>query len=197
MMKKFMLIALTAFAACHAQDPVSTQAQPSGNSIQINCQNFELDREAQLICAYWKDSGKLAAPINLDYFTQIYEVNYIRDLSPPDYAFYANTEAKYLGDTYKVYVYPNSWVVLEHPTRKAYSPLADQIQNESHDLICQNERCKATFLWEFSDESIAGEHPEIEEKRRRQYENLLSKLTKVDAVVSTATNATSAIPTKD
>lgn len=123
MMKKFMLIALTAFAACHAQDPVSTQAQPSGNSIQINCQNFELDREAQLICAYWKDSGKLAAPINLDYFTQIYEVNYIRDLSPPDYAFYANTEAKYLGDTYKVYVYPNSGLYLNILPERRIRPL--------------------------------------------------------------------------
>lgn len=189
-MKRIILTAIIVISSCpgcHAETNNKTvknhltTANQVNNTVQpkisLNCQGFELDHSAYLLCDYWQKSNRLNQNIKMENFTKYHEINSIRDLSPSDYAFYATTQLMLNGTKYNAYIYPNSRITLENPNKKVKSEMTGEIGYETTEYICQNHNCKSMFLWGYSDEGLAGENPKVEEQSRLEYEKLLKSLT--------------------
>lgn len=196
-MKKKVLLSIffaLACSSCHAQEPqkkttnkqeitktpqvaVQQQFSTQQTEIALDCSEFQLDHQDKLLCEYWKKSGRLDYFPDMKYFKSNYPINFVRDMSPPDYAYSASTKLRYNNTNYDVTIYPSSWIILENPNQRVKSELSGKMENEKQYYICQNAKCQDLFLWGFSDDGIAGEHPEMEEKVQRQYEQLVAQVT--------------------
>lgn len=77
---------------------------------RLNCAQFNLNVEDNMVCTYWKDSKKFKEAIEIqDYetYSSLIEVN---ELSPVEYDFFTTTKVYYKDRSYEAKVFPNSRV---------------------------------------------------------------------------------------
>lgn len=187
-MKRIILstiVATSICSGCHAENNQTVKNRVTTNNqadkiiqpkVSLNCQDFELEHGDYLVCNYWQKSNRLNKNIDLKNFTRYHEINFIRDLSPSDYAFHATTELTFDNIKYNAYIYPNSRITLENPNKKVKSEIAGGLVNESIEYICQNPKCEEMFLWEYVDDGMADQYPQIEKKSSFQQSTLLESL---------------------
>ena len=115
---------------------------------RLNCAQFNLDVEDNMVCTYWKDSKKFKEAIAIqDYetYSSLIEVN---ELSPIEYGFFTTTKIYYKNKNYEAKVFPNSRVQLSNG-------------NEVINLICNKDSCSKPFLWGFATESTIKANPKL------------------------------------
>ena len=115
---------------------------------RLNCAQFNLDVEDNMVCTYWKDSKKFKEAITIqDYetYSSLIEVN---ELSPIEYGFFTTTKIYYKNKNYEAKVFPNSRVQLSNG-------------NEVINLICNKDSCSKPFLWGFATESTIRANPKL------------------------------------
>ncbi|MBH0096166.1 hypothetical protein I6E61_07205 [Psychrobacter sp. NZS113] len=115
---------------------------------RLNCAQFNLDIEDNMVCTYWKDSKKFKEAIKIqDYetYSSLIEAN---ELSPIEYGFFATTKSHYKNKSYEAKVFPNSRVQLSNG-------------NEIINLICNIDSCSKPFLWGFATESTVRANPKL------------------------------------
>lgn len=115
---------------------------------RLNCTQFNLDVEDNMVCTYWKNSKKFKEAIEIqDYetYSSLIEVN---ELSPVEYDFFATTKVYYKDRSYEAKVFPNSRVQLSNG-------------NEVINLICNKDSCSKPFLWGFATESTIRANPKL------------------------------------
>ena len=113
---------------------------------RLDCAQFNLDVEDNMVCTYWKDSKKFEEAIKIqDYepYSSLIEVN---ELSPIEYDFFTTTKIHYKNKSYEAKVFPNSRVQLSNG-------------NEVINLICNKDSCSKPFLWGFATESTVRANP--------------------------------------
>lgn len=115
---------------------------------RLDCSQFNLDVEDNMVCTYWKDSKKFKEAIEIqDYetYSSLIEVN---ELSPIEYGFFTTTKIYYKNKNYEAKVFPNSRVQLSNG-------------NEVINLICNKDSCSKPFLWGFATESTIKANPKL------------------------------------
>ena len=115
---------------------------------RLDCSQFNLDVEDNMVCTYWKDSRKFKEAIEIqDYetYSSLIEVN---ELSPIEYGFFTTTKIYYKNKNYEAKVFPNSRVQLSNG-------------NEVINLICNKDSCSKSFLWGFATESTIKANPKL------------------------------------
>lgn len=113
---------------------------------RLNCAQFNLDVENNMVCTYWKDSKKFKEAIEIQDYETYSSLIEAQELSPVEYNFFATTEIYYKNQKHKAKIFPNSRVELSDG-------------NKVLNLICSKESCSEPFLWGFATESTIKANP--------------------------------------
>jgi hypothetical protein len=155
---------------------VNQESNNIKNNTTLNCDDFELSSDEQILCEHWKNFNYFDNSINLEKFLKYDStINNIRDLSPRDFAFSASTKITYKNKVYEANIYPNLRI-----------ELIDKNNTDSLNFICTSDSCASYFLWPFIDEGIADQKPHLanvpntllKKLYAKNYENYLNKMSK-------------------
>lgn len=116
--------------------------------LRLNCAQFNLDVEDNMVCTYWKDSKKFKEAIEIQDYETYSSLIEVHELSPIEYDFFTTTKIYYKNKSYEAKVFPNSRVQLSNG-------------NEVINLICNKDSCSKPFLWGFATESTIRANPKL------------------------------------
>ena len=169
-----ILLATGCSNSANSEADINRESNRVQYNITLNCDDFELSNDEQILCEHWKSFNEFENLINLKSFEE-YDgsINNIRDLSPIDFAFSASTKITYKNEVYEANIYPNSRIELIN-------------NNNKLNLICQSDACSSYFLWPYVDEYISSTKPHlanepdtlIKKLYDKNYKTYLNKISK-------------------
>ena len=129
---------------------------------RLDCMQFNLDVEDNMVCTYWKNSEKFKEAIEIQDYETYSSLIEVHELSPIEYGFFATTKVHYKNKSYEAKVFPNSRVQLSNG-------------DETINLICNKDSCSKPFLWGFATESTIRVNPKLADAMMTKLSSIYSE----------------------